>query len=305
MTKQTRRRKREESNSTDLELRCFAPQMIVEAYRRAEAPLGDYRDRLGWTMGFIDILQRYFVAILANEHAGLGLDPPQPYSKLINKLRTPSLGDWGQAMEAFAQALLPRAHELVVPEFPAILVTLDEEGGFHRSVFTQHMVDLVDIRNARVCHEDGTIIPDEGTAKQILAEIRIPLRTICTSLRLLKRYPVLYLHRQSMGAGGGYLLDLFRFSGRDATRVQPEFAQHIPVPDGTAFILSESGEYLSLSPFVLADAAPNGAWQMWLLNNVNPTSGKFEYTALHGGDRGSFEESKVGPLHSQDLLRGA
>ena len=88
-------------------LEFSSPEIIALAYQQAKATVADSRQKLGWKIGFVDTLQRFLVAVLAADHAGLGLEVSGDFKKLItNKIGTPSLGDWGLAGAQLAREIV-------------------------------------------------------------------------------------------------------------------------------------------------------------------------------------------------------
>ncbi|WP_161605163.1 serine/threonine-protein kinase [Myxococcus xanthus] len=290
--------------SSDLVLRCYAPQMLVEAYRRAQSAIGDARERLGWRLGFADLVQRYIVAVLAAENAGLDLRPPEAYLKLINKLDTPSLGDWALAAEALAGSILASGKAQVAPEFTSLLVTLGPGGKLERSSITEHLKQLIDLRNT-LFHRDGAPLPDEATAQECLAQIDGPLRTVCEALRFLHDYPLLYVATREELQNGSEVVRVLRFSG-----TEPEWASQLidgselKVPTKVPFIASRSGDVLLLAPFVvIARNEASGMLEARMLYGWNGIEKHFEYSALHGGTRGAARTERSSFITTREELR--
>ena len=275
----------DDSASTDLVLRCYAPEVIAVAYRATHAGVGDARDKLGWRLGFVDIVQRFLLAVLAAEHAGLALPACNELATLVNKLETPSLGDVSKANEALARALLMSTGGLVAPEIPRLLLAPAEgTDKLECTPFAKHIGNLIALRNT-VVHSSGTIIPPESKCATILTEITAPLREICAALRILGKYPLLYLHRMSERQDGTISVTLLRLVG---TEPQPHDAviadSTIRLPTGVPLLLSEAGDALLLSPWlVVAPHAAHGRLESRLLQRWCAKTKGFEYSALDGG----------------------
>ncbi|MFE8602643.1 serine/threonine-protein kinase [Archangium violaceum] len=290
--------------SSEFVLRCYAPQMLVEAYRRAQSAIGDARERLGWRLGFADLVQRYIVAVLAAEHAGLELDHPDAYLKLVNKLDTPSLGDWALAAEALAGSILASGKAQVAPEFASLLVTLQPGGKPSRSSVAEHLKQMIELRNT-LFHRDGAPLPDEATAQQFLTQIEGPLRTVCEALRFLYDYPLLYVATREELQDGSEVAGIIRFSGPEPERVsQPIDGRELKVPTKVPFLVSRSGDVLLLAPFVVvARNEASGMLEARVLYGWNGSEKHFEYSALHGGTRSAARTERLSFITTREELR--
>ncbi|MCW8141965.1 MAG: serine/threonine protein kinase, partial [Planctomycetota bacterium] len=253
--------------------------------RRARSTIGDARDLLSWRLGFVDTVQRFLVAVLAAEHAGLGLPPPKDYARLVNKLEAPSLGDWGRAAYALAAALLSADKPLASRPLAELLCTRSSDGAWGKSSLVDDLIEVVDTRND-LLHGGTVALPDEGTARRELNEIEAPLRRICTSMAVLHRFPVFYVRSRRERQDGTVTATVLGFAGSEPRQVTIQDASALNVPERVPFVRGEQGEALLLSPFlVVARQRGTGMLETRLLYAWSGDTKSFTYSELRSNER--------------------
>jgi len=293
------------STSSDLVLRCYAPQPVARAWLRASSAPGDFRERLNWGLGFVDVVQRFILGVLASQHFGLGLDPTPALRKLVNKLATPSLGDFSIAVSEVAEALASALKDHKLDPSIAALVALFHDGsqdGAPRPAFVTNLRTLIDRRN-HLFHRDGSPIPDEGTARRVLEEIQPQLRVVADSLRPLRNLPLLYVDSARETQNGTWKMELLRFGGQDPERLQLSLASRADVSDRVPFVLLANGDALQLPPFVVvARNRASGLPEARLLASWDGEAGALAYSDANGGERSVLEETEDRVIRAAQLL---
>jgi hypothetical protein len=278
------------TSSSDLVLRCYAPQPVAHAYARTSHVSSDGRAALGWQLGFVDVTIRFLLAVLTAQRAGLGLLGGEDHKRLKQKLTNPSLGDFCRAAEGAARALVgqaldPRAQELVA----LYLGPPDASGEPGRSEFALHLQALVELRNEMV-HMGTTCIPPETMAQSRLVEAAERIKAVCSALRVLRNHPVLYVKRSRRRADQSTEVELLRFVGMEPDRIVAVLPRGEQLPDEQPFLLLDSGTVLLVSPFLAVTASPHtGFLETQLLYRWNEVSQQLEYDTLEGGERAPLQ----------------
>lgn len=291
-----------DSASTDLVLKCHAPSVIAEAWRRAQSGLGDARERLGWRLGFADVVQRFLVAALAPDCAGLGLPTPPAMKKLADKLEAASLGDWGRAAESLAGDL--HAHVALGPVTLRLARILVAEDGT-RTQAAADLQSLVDLRN-ELFHRDGSPMVSEARAKAELESTEDRMRRLGVSLRVLRDFPIVYVARQTRGLNRSLVAVIQRFAGIEPTSLTVAVPDSGSLPDRQPFLMSADGTVLVLAPFLVV-AAPlaGGLATPHLLAgwSAEPTPAGFVYSESHGGARCRTSPEEEPPITTREGLK--
>jgi TPR repeat protein/serine/threonine protein kinase len=277
-----------DSTSTDLALRCYAPQVVAHAYRRASSAPGDSRDRLGWRLGFIDVAQRYLLAVLQAQHRHLNLPRVPAYERLLAKFSTPSLGDFGRALEGIALALAPHELDPRVRELVDLIVEASgEDGAWRPSPFTTSLTALVESRNY-VAHTGGAAIPSEVHADAELHKIEPHVTLVCRGLRVLQRLPLLWVEHAKLKQNRRTAVRLLRFSGQDPELLEFELeAGAVSPPVEVPFVVLNSGALLLLAPFVVVTSnSRTGIKETGLLYRWNFEGNHFDFNYLDGSGCG-------------------
>ena len=293
------------STSSDLVLRCYAPQPVARAWLRASSAPGDCRERLNWGLGFVDVVQRFVLGVLASQHFGLGLEPTPALRRLVNKLATPSLGDFSVAVSEVAEALASALKDHKLDPSIAALVALFHgcsQDGAPRPAFVTNLRRLIDRRN-HLFHRDGSPIPDEGTARRVLEEIQPQLRVVADSLRPLRNLPLLYVDSARETQDGTWKVELLRFGGQDPERLQLSLASRADVSTRVPFVLLANGDALQLPPFVVvARNRASGLPEARLLASWDGEAGALAYSDANGGERSVLEETEDRVTRAAQLL---
>jgi serine/threonine protein kinase len=274
------------STSIDVALRCFAPQPVARAWLRAAASVGDHRDRLGWRLGFVDVVQRFLLGVFASQHFGLGLPPTPALQKLVNKLATPSLGDFSIAVGQLAEALACALPAQQLDPTVASLVALFAPGEDAQTPrFARHIRSLIDRRN-EIFHRDGSPMPDENTARRVLDEINPQLRELADALRPLRSLPLLYVESERENQDGSRKLSVLQFVGQDSEKVDFSLDAPVGVATSIPFLLLQNGDVLQLPPFLVVDRnRTSGIQEAKLLASWDQAANAFAYSDANAGDR--------------------
>ena len=292
-----------DSNSTELTILTHAPQMVARAFDGARSTLGDSRDRLRRKLAFVDSLLRYLFAVLAAENAGLGLPLPEGCTSLVNRLATPSWGDWSKAIEAFARRILESEREPVAPEFPSLVIKTEESGNLVRSPFFDHLLGLIDLRN-EVAHDDGSVFCTEGKAGQHLQEkVNPALQQVAAGLRVFAKRPLLYIDGSRDLLDGDVVSTFLRLVGEKPEQQECRCAAKPAIRERYPFLLNETGAVLYLSPFIMVEgAAVSGVPAPRLIDGWSDQSHQPTYDFPDGQRRQPLAASTEGMPNSPRAL---
>jgi len=248
--------------------------------------LGDARDRLGWRLGFADVVQRFLVAVLSARHAGLGLPLPPLLRRLVSdKLDGPSLGDWGKATRELAVEILEHPHGNV----DAFARLMAEPGGAPTATASA-LHALVKLRN-QVFHEDGRLMVNERTAKGHLPDVTEHVRAVGHGLRIVRDHPVVVVVGSKEHPHSGSFCT--RFQGFSGEPTQQSFTsdERVDLPIGVPLILTPAGEALVLDPFLACDEL-NGEQEVRLLDRRDVERGELLYSTASGGPRSPVDRDE-------------
>lgn len=268
-------------------LRCHAPQPIAEAWQRAISGLNTEEDKLGWRLGFADVTLRFLVAVIAADHAGLGLAAPDNLAKLLgNKLATPSWGDWKSVGMTLAGEVLAKGGACA----PQIAALMERD-----SEFMKHLGVLIDARND-VAHSDGRLHIGLREVREWSPKIEEPLREISRSLQVFRHHPVVVLESCTESAlGDAFECRMTIYSGLEPYPHRVSAPARIELPPQPV-LLSADGSALVLNPFIVAE--PNRATdlrEIRCLDRWNPKKKQLEYSDPRGGRRGPADFASWAP----------
>ncbi len=214
----------------------------------AVATVGTDVDLLSRRVGFIEVVLRFHVAVLASEARQGGLELPGPYLGLLGKLQTPSLGDWSQAGYALAKTLHRAKHEPVSDGFLAFWLQRPQKGDIKRTRAGDAIERICELRND-IVHGQVRIICSESEARQYLRERADDFREVSAGLRFLAEAPLLQIEALTLKSGR-FVARLQRHTGSSLTTRSVTFSAAPPVDADEPFLLHRSGRVIPLAPFV-------------------------------------------------------
>ncbi|MEB3198142.1 MAG: serine/threonine-protein kinase [Candidatus Sericytochromatia bacterium] len=306
----------DQASSSDLLLRCYAPQPVASAYARAVHPGSDSREALGWQLGFVDVAIRFLLAVLTAQRIGLGLKPGRDFEQLRRKFTGPSLGDFCRAAEETARSLNGHPIDSRLQELVALYLGSSVDGSADgRSEFALHLQALVELRNQMV-HQGATCLPPETMAESALAEAADRIKAVCVALRVLRHHPILYVESSKRRPDQSTTVVLRRFAGLTPDRVEVVLPRGEQLPDEQPFLLLDSGAVLLLAPFVaVGPSERTGFRETRMLYKWDLSSRLMEYDPADGGERAplrgavpiGFEEAiaKLAPTAAETIWEGA
>ena len=288
-------------SSNVMRLRCYSPQFLANAFHRMrDQGLGDRRRLLGHRLGFVEVSMRWLTAVYAAELAGLGLEPPADYRRLLKaKLKTPSLGDWSRAVKALGCVL---SHV-----DPALLVAPELSEPFRGNAddplcLADVLRGFVEARNERVGHRIGIQLPPEADAAAILQEQAVPFQRFCRVLGEASYRPLLVVARTWSKRSKQYA-QVVRFAGRDPVRLRDVCSETpLPMDQKIPCLVGDDGQALMLYPWVVVqEVASTGLHQAMLWYCWDDSEPRLLYSNPTGANE-CMPYSFLDPATDPDLL---
>lgn len=245
----------DESNSTELSILIHAPQMVAQKFEEARRDDGDSRNRLRRKLAFVDTLLRYLFAVLAAESRGLGQPISDDCKPLIQRLTTPSWGNWATSIESLARRVMAGYGKPVAPEYAELILNRAEDGSLAPSDFLTRLIEVIGVRN-EVAHKDGSVFCTEAQARQLLkTKLKAPLLAIASALRVFARRPLLYVESLTDDLLGESELTFLRLVGEKPERGVIRRKSRPALKFQRPFLANEDGTVLYLSPFIMVEPA--------------------------------------------------